>query len=200
MTLLTRPATAHTPKHAGYWLVYFGVLALTSTSDGCRYHSYSRPHICGQLLGHGGPLSIGRAPTFPSLPSVVLRLYRPIFTYNWAKAPHAKTVCPLCTLSAAQTLFFPRLLLFSKHVSWRSCDHLWCSNGPQILWWAEPTAEMMIVIIYSMLGHKETVRKFTFCSKSFSLIFPFQSLVSYKYAGQRLYHPPLYTCCSHHWE
>lgn len=67
---------------------------------------------------------------------------------------------PLCTLSAAHTIFFP--------VSWFLCDHLWYSNGAQTLWLAWTNSWSGY---YEPADHKETETKFTFCSKKLSFDF-----------------------------
>lgn len=46
------------------------------------------------------------------------------------------------------------------------------------------------MMITYMSGHKGAERKHFVLKKKFPLIFPFQSLVSYKYVGQRLRPPP----------
>ena len=81
---------------------------------------------------------------FPWLPSVVLRLYSPIFTYMWAQGFTCQNNLPSLYSVSSSDCTFPRLLLFAEHVSWLPCDHLWYSNRAQSLWWPETTGEIMI--------------------------------------------------------
>lgn len=91
--------------------------------------------------------------------------YCSIFPYMWAHALHGKTICPLCTLSAAKSALFPRPLFFQRK----------SPNFPVITCWPEPPARNDDYT--PRLAMRRQQESSHFVLKSFPLIFTFQSLV-----------------------
>ena len=160
--------------------VYFHVLVPRNKIQcGCGWccHCFSHPHSCGQLLGHGGPSVSNYRPRTRFFHDSQVLYWGFIALYSHTcecKLYHAITICPLCTLSAAQTVLFFSLSLSEAAFIHRARLHdfavITCViviehgsfDGPdqQLKWW-----------LYTMSAHKETARKFTFCSKKAFLWF-----------------------------
>ena len=137
---------------------------------GCCRHCFSHPHSCGQLLGHGGPVSltIGLTPTFSITPKCCIKALLPYihiyvsigFTCQ-SNLPSLYSVsssdCTLlcCFYSQSMSPNFP-VITCDIVIERRAFDGL---NQQLKLW------------LYTTPGHEETVRKFTFCSKKLSFDF-----------------------------
>lgn len=142
-------------------------------------------------------LAIGHAPTFSIAPEWCIKAYSPIFTCMWAIGFTRKNDLP-SLYSVSSSDFSYRLLLFTEHVSWRCCDHLWDSNRVQSIWWPETWW-----LYYAWLWRDGRKVHILF-SKAFLWFFPFKVWYHTNMLGRDYATPPSpspsYTCCSHHWE